>query len=975
MTGASSIGAAIAAVLITGTVFADDTGLEDIVVTGSRIARSDFESPSPIVTVPAQRFLQTGAISVERSLNAYPQFVPTATATSNDPSNDGQANLSLRGLGASRTLVLLDGRRVVSADGRGNVDLNVLPPELIGSVDVVSGGASAVYGSDAIAGVVNIKLKDAFDGVALDGSWSGTDRGDGEEYSAGVTAGTSFAAERGSIVGYVGYAKRDQINQDARQFSRYPLEYFADVTDGRGPGHHFLASGSGITADGISIVFSDPTAFRELFAGYGYPGGSVPLDVQRAFGVNADGTVFSAGTGAAGSVMNFRGVKDPVMFSDRNYNVYNYAPDTALQMPLERSTAFVRGRFAFTDRIDGYLQALYTHYSVDRQLASAPIGIALISAANPFIPADLHTLLASRANPSAPFRYFRRASEVGAQVAANDRDLLQATIGTRGQIYGDWNFDVYAQYGEVDRTERQTNNVSLGKLQDLTFAADGGRSRCDGGFNPFAAGSLSADCVKYISADAANQVTTKQSIVEASVNGPLVAMPAGALSAVAGLFYKRDEFSYDADPTLSAVLPGVPGVFGPRPDISGFAAAPDRAGHESNTDAYLELLVPLLKDQPGAQSLDVGLGYRHSDYSKAGGVSSYKAELMYRPVLPLRMRGSYQHAVRAPSIEELYYPPVQSQFEIPMPDPCTYDSDARTGSHAAQVAALCLAQGLPAALLPDYVYDLRRTDGESGGNRDLKAEQADTYTVGLVVTPLGGDAVPGDLQVSVDWYHIVIDDGIGRWDAKSAVERCFDPTYNPTFNNQNVYCSFFTRDADTGNIYALILDRNIGGIETTGVDVQVDWSFAAGPGRIDTNAFVTYVDTWQYRDPSGGTIEYAGTVGGGGLGSTIPRWKSLLNLSYGVDVWSLFARWQHIDGVRDIKHPNFRVPAYDYADVGASYTARSGALQGLTARVGVDNLFDKDPPIFPTWQQANTDPSQYDVLGRRYYLRLQYRFQ
>jgi len=157
--------------------------------------------------------------------------------------------------------------------------------------------------------------------------------------------------------------------------------------------------------------------------------------------------------------------------------------------------------------------------------------------------------------------------------------------------------------------------------------------------------------------------------------------------------------------------------------------------------------------------------------------------------------------------------------------------------------------------------------------------------------------------------------------------------------------------------------------------VQVDWSLAAGPGRVVASAFMTYVDTWQYRDPSGGTIEYAGTVGGGGLGSTIPRWKSLLNLSYGVEAWSLFTRWQHVDGVRDIKHPDFRVPAYDYVDVGASYTAHSSALQGLTARVGVDNVFDKDPPIFPTWQQANTDPSQYDVLGRRYYLRLQYRFQ
>jgi len=954
------------------TASADEPLLENIVVTGSRIARADFDSPSPIITVPREAFAQTGAISIDRALVAYPQFVPTAGATSNEPSNDGQANVSLRGLGTNRTLVLLDGRRLMPADGRGSVDLNILPPALIRSVQVLTGGASTVYGSDALAGVVNFQLVDAYEGVEFEGSGSITDQGDGEEYSAGLTAGTSFAADRGTIVGHLGYAKRKAIEQSDRRFSRYPLDYVPGITDGLGPGGAFLGSGSGITQDGLNIVFANRSVFGDVFASYGYAPGSVPY--QAGIGVNADGTLFTIGNGAPGSVANFRGERDPVMYNDRNFNVYNFAPDTALLMPLERSSAFLRGTFALTDAVGVYLQALYAEYSVERQLASAAAGIALIPATNPLVPADLATLLASRSAPSAPYRYWRRAIEVGPQTAENQRDVLQVTAGTRGRFAGDWSFDVYAQFGQNDRVERQTNNVSLSKLQDLAFSPDGGASICSGGFNPFVVGSLSSDCARYIAVDAANAITVRQGLAEASVTGPLWSLPAGDLSVALGLLYKRDEFDYDADEALSKVLPGLPGVIGPRPDIAGFAASPDRSGDESNTDAYVELRVPVLKDQPGAQSLELGLGYRYSDYSQAGGVSSYKAELLYRPATPLRLRGSYQHAVRAPSIEELYYPPVSNQFVVPVPDPCDANSSARTGPDRAQVEALCLAQGLPAALLPNFTYELRRVDGISGGNPDLESEQGDTYTVGFAFTPPSDDPRVRALQLSVDWYQITIDDGIGRWDSESSVARCFDPTYNPTYDDGNVYCSFFTRDGITGNIFAQILDRNIGGLETAGMDVQFEWGFAAGPGTLGLNALLTYVDHWTYRDPSGLAIDYAGTVGGGGLGRSVPRWKSLVNVSYDLDGLGLMVRWQHIDGVRDAVYRDFEVPAHDYVDVGASYAFGDGPLHGMSARVGVENVFDTSPPIFPTWQQANTDPALYDVLGRRIYLRLQYGF-
>ncbi len=299
----------------TGAALAESVTLENIVVTGSRIERADLSGPSPVVSIPAEVFAQSGAISLERTLDLYPQVLATAGATSNNPSNDGQANVSLRGLGPNRTLVLLDGRRLMPADGNGSVDLNTIPPALVESVELMTGGASAVYGSDAIAGVVNVRLRQRFEGVELEGSTASTERGDGTTYSAGITAGTSFGGGAGSVMAYAGYASRAAIRQDERDFSAYPLLYVKGLTGGLGPGGSFLGSGSGITEEGINIVFSDRAVFNSVFDSYGYAPNTVPL--QAGIGVNTDGTLFTTGNGAPGSVVNYRGDREAVLFNDR----------------------------------------------------------------------------------------------------------------------------------------------------------------------------------------------------------------------------------------------------------------------------------------------------------------------------------------------------------------------------------------------------------------------------------------------------------------------------------------------------------------------------------------------------------------------------------------------------------------------------------------------------------------------------------
>ena len=960
----------IAALIPLTQAAAQEDTLEEVVVTGSRIARVDFESASPIITVPGAAFEQTAAITVERTLNMLPQFVASATGTTVDPGNDGQANVSLRGIGVSQTLVLVDGRRLMPADGRGSPDLNVIPPALVSSVEVVTGGASAAYGSDAIAGVVNFKLLDHYDGIELNGKWSQTGAGDGDEYTFGATAGGSFADGRGSLMGYVGYTERGQVNQDERAFSRVPLQYYAGETQGVGPGGAFLGTGSVVTEEGFSIVFPQQSMIDSVFASYGYPPGTVPK--QPAFGANPDGTIFAIGNGHPGSVANYRGAVDPRLSNGR-WHTYDYAPTTALQMPLDRTSVFLSGNYDFTPSAQGYLQALYSDYTVSRHLAPADAGILLIPPTNPYVPADLKTLLDGRATPGDPFRFRKRFVAIGPSVSRNERELLQLTSGVTGRVFTDWNYDVYAQWGSNDRTEHQTGNVSISRFQELSFAPDGGQSIC-GDFNPFRVGAISSDCARYISVNGSHRISVRQTLAEASVNGPLLVLPAGDLRAAFGVFYQGTDFDFKPDDALSKVLPAVPGVIGPRPDVGGFPSAPARQGSQSNTDVYVEALAPIARDARGIHSLDMDIGYRRSDYLHGGTADSYKGEILYRPVQPVLLRGSYEHAVRAPSIDELFYPQLSDQFQVPVPDPCTYSSAARKGPDQARVEALCLAQGLPATLLPGYYYDLRVANGVTGGNPDLQSEQADTWTVGTVLKSISEQRLLRHLQVSIDWYNIDLQDAIGRWDAYSAVERCYDPAYNPGYNASNIYCSFFTRSTTTGEILARILDSNIGGIDTSGVDLQVDWAIETGPGQLAANLYLTHVQDWEYSDPSGGTTEYAGTIGGSGLAKALPDWKSLLTVGYQWSEFGTFARWRYIDGMRDARYPDFRVPARNYLDLGGSIDVQSGMLRGLTASIGVDNATDADPPIFPSYSQANTDTSTYEVLGRRYYLDLGYRF-
>jgi len=949
--------------------------LEEVVVTGTRITRPNFESASPIVAIPATEFQQTSSSTAETTLNRYPQFVPGYTGTSNNAGNlnaysEGRAGLNLRGLGDNRTLTLVDGRRLTPVNANGETDLNVIPPALIESVDVVTGGASAVYGSDAIAGVVNFRLRHDFDGVEFGGRWGQTDRGDGEEYDLSLTAGTDFADGRGSVIGYVGYYDRAQINQSARKFSRASLFYVGPGEGNTGPGDAYFGVGSGFIEEGVASLGGsnepDPAVMDALFESYGYP--DVPLQFNQNVGFNTDGTLFTMGNGEPGSVANFHGQGDPLTSSSSFYG-YNFAEFVALQMPLTRTSAYASAQFDLTDDLELYATAIYADYTVKTQVAPVPLQAVVMPPTNPFIPADLKLLLDSRPDPDAVFDFGKRLSERGPRVHENNYDMHQLTAGARGLLPGGWDFDAYVQYGASSQWKYQTGNVSRSRVEELTFAPDGGVSIC-GGFNPFGLDSVLPACADYIALDAGIDAYVQQWIAEATARGSPVALPAGELRMAIGIQYRSDAYKFRADEALRRILPDG------GPDIVGFEAADDIDADDRNTDLYVEAAIPLLRDLPGVKSLETVLGYRYSDYASAGGVDTWKAELLYQPVTAVRLRGSYQRAVRVPSIFELFLPGTSGFVDFFPSEPCSVDSSQRAGPDAALVEALCVEQGMPAELLPVYSVDEIVTT--VGGNPDLGPETADTVTAGVVVRPEFESSWLRNLQFTIDWYRIEVDDIVTFVDAGTAVLNCFDSIYNPTFAADNYWCTLFDRDQGTGEIVdAVDTYHNLSTSTTSGIDFQLDWSLPVGPGELGVGWYVGWLDEAALRTTTGiPADQFAGTIGG--FAGSYPEWKWLANLRYTWHDFDVGLSWHFVDSTVDtsrfFKTTDVSVPSRDYFDIDAGYSFGGGWLDGVRIRAGVQNLTDEAPPIIPLYANANTDPSQFDVLGRRYYVTMTLQF-
>ena len=954
MSGASSVGMAALSPAFAQSAPSDNQ-IEEITVTGSRIVRKDFETSSPVLTLDARSIIDSGTPQLEQVLNELPQLVPTITVTSNNPSNGGQAQVDLRGLGSGRTLVLMDGARLQPSTVSGLIDLNTIPAGLIESVEIVTGGGSAVYGSDAIAGVVNIKMRRNFEGVQISALTSQTGESDGLTNGFSLLMGSNFSEDRGNAVVFMSFDDRESVFAGDRAFSIAALgPTLQPLGSTTIPNGYYVASGNNPATQ---------ASYDQVFGQFGATPGQVPNSSWVGF--NADGSVFSR-TGT----VNFQGDTNDPGFNASNYT-YNYSPVNYLQLPLQRRQIAAFMNYSVTDNVEMYAKMTYTNYNASQELAATPVSSGIGSTmlpTNPFIPADLATILASRTNPAGAFTFGKRTTEVGSRNGDNNYDVLQTTLGARGSFdlgNYNWNWDVLGGYGRTQRSEVQTGNVSRSRLQNAynATAANPDPLGC-GGLNPFGEGRISAACATAIGIKAQNSTILTNHYASATFTGGVFEMPAGTFQAAVGLEYRESDAVFSPDEFLASG------------DVVGFNAQQPTEGRIDVIEGFVEISAPLLADKTMVNYLGLDAAYRRSDYNLAGGVDTYMVGLEYEPVDSIKFRGSYNRAIAAPNVSQLFRP--QSESFPSYVDPCWNNSAARTGSNATQVNTLCATQGAPA----NFPQGNSQVRALLGGNPNLDPESADTYTLGVVWQP---EFAETKVRTAVDWFRYEIEDRIGGVGAASIVSRCFnDQGANPTYANNNIWCSFYRRDANGIATDVQSTDQNLGKMNIDGVDMQLDLGRDIGPGALSLNMATTYLIKWQQQeDPASPLTGQAGTIGIL-VAETFPRWKGRMSVGYQFDDYEV--RWtaNYIHSMAVVNSDAGRsgvstgvtpaVPSYTYHRLTGTWTP----IESLSVTLGIANLFDKEPPIYTSDSragiQANTDPSTYDVLGRRFFLTGSYSF-
>jgi iron complex outermembrane recepter protein len=1012
LAGASVFAAAAAALTGTPAMAQDAEEDEAIVVTGSRIARQDYVANSPITTVDEQDLEIAGAQTVDTLINQLPQFAPGINQSANNPSNGGQANVQLRGLGANRTLVLLEGRRVVPSNSTTTVDVNILPAQLIGNIEVVTGGASAAYGSDAVGGVVNFLLRD-FEGFEITAQHGITEEDDGETNTISVALGGDFDGGRGRAMFMAGWDERGLIYNADRTFAA-----FSGPSNATPLGNtQFEAANRPLEAT-VDLIVGTPVG---------------PANNGEIFGFNNDGSIFSytnrVNFNSPGGIL-YDG-NNPAVYPNSPIASANFAfttgPLNFMVLPLERYNAFTHVEYDIADNITAYGEFLYTQYVSANELAATPAAGGTgfrAPVTNPWIPADLATLLAARPTPGGSFQIDKRFTALGGRHAEERYNVSQTTVGFQGDLTDTWTYDVYASYGRMDRDTIQTGNVSRGAVQRLLndiyggvgdevfnpaldadaineADPDGNGAVCAGGFNPFGESAISAECAAFIGRTSKNVSVYEQRNAEATIQGSLFELPAGEVQMAVGVAYREDAFEFIPDGSLSAAISAQPDGCGAATnpcltgnDIAGFNPANPLAGETDVFELFGEVLIPIVRDLPLAQEVNVTLGYRTSNYSTVGSVESYKGDADWTVFDGFRLRGGYQVAVRAPSIGELFAiptlgfpsigaaltPPAQGSQPAFSGDPCDRNAAWRSDTAVAGVGqldaatnadieALCTALGVPS--IATYTFGNNQIPAIQGGNPNLFEETATTYNYGFVFQPQW-DGFLSSLSVAVDYWNIDIENVIGTVAVNTALNQCFNTSGgNPTYDPLNFFCALFTRNPGTGAMTNYSANNlNLGGLRTSGIDFSVDWSHEVGPGDLGINWVASLLEDASNQPlPGGQWIDTTGTIANT-VASAAPEWKWVGTVSYAVGPLSLAARAQWIDEMTNFNIPAQSVPQVTYYDVLANWDL----TDAVQLRAGVNNLTNEEPPVYTTGVQANTDPGTYDVVGRRFFVGVRARF-
>jgi iron complex outermembrane receptor protein len=948
--------AGLTATTVVTTALAQEQGaaLEEVVVTGSLISDPNHVAPSPIVIVDAEALRETGVVTLEAALNQLPQFSPAGTAGNGGQGTGGHATVNLRGLGSNRNLVLLDGRRLPLADISGNVDINLIPDAVLSSVQTITGGASAVYGSDAMSGVVNFITLPHFDGIRTDVQYGNSERGDYEQITSSAAFGTSFADNRGQALLSIGYATREGLNGDKRDF-------FDLVTPSS-----FIGQGTFVPS---ATNLPTQAAVNSLFASYGVAG---TVGNTLNLGFNDDGTLFSQ-TGAR----NYRGPTDGAYRVLAGNVRMPVGPQTVIQNPIDRTSIYTKFDYDFSDNLTLYGQFMHVDSEVTTSSGRSLTQFGTLTSipmTNPFIPADLRTLLASRADPAARFTWNGRYVGLPAKSWDEHYDTSQYLAGMKGSLpFESWTWDLYGSYDDTNHLQSNYNAVLKSQVQNLLNAADGGNSLCAGGFNPFGLGNssnISAQCRAYMTTTAKSTEVLTQTNFQGVVQGDVVSLPAGEAKLALLASHRKNTYRYSPDSQLASQ------------NIEAVIASLPSQGKYDVTEYAAQIDVPILADLPLINRLNVGAAFRRSDYSTSGSVDSYEGDLKWTPTPGLLIRGGYQRAVRAPNIGELFAADSGSQIAFGTPpasigDPCDIRSSARTGAGGTNVRSLCLAQGIPSTVIDNYTFPTTATAGLTRGNRGLDPETADTYNVGFSWQPNSQSPWVSGINLSVDYYDISIKDVISIVPGLTALSKCYNlDGSNPGYDANNSFCALLSRDAN-GLLQVIRTPYlNLGGLETSGIDVQFSWSadlteLGFGKGRVFFSTGLGYSKNFSIQTlPNTPFQEYGGT---NTIGASYPEYKALTSVGYGIGGASVSVRWRYQDAMADVTsvttpaNPGIGVPTYHLYDLVGSFEINDR----WQIRAGITNLTDEDS-VFVSSSQTSTDTSVFDAVGRSYYLGLRF---
>jgi outer membrane receptor protein involved in Fe transport len=932
--------------------------LAEIVVTGSLIADPNHQSSSPIVVTTTEDIKQSGAVTLEAALDDLPEFSTAGGATTGGQGAGAHATLNLHGLGANRNLVLLDGRRLPAADIYGDVDINLIPQSILSGVQTITGGASAVYGSDAMSGVVNFITLKNFEGVAADAQYGNSERGDLGQTAISLAFGGKFADDKGHILVSVGDTHREGLLGNQRGFfdSVTPSSYIGTSTFVPSPTN--LPSQAAVTA---------------LFSSYGV---TTPVLNTQNLGFNNNGTLFTQ-TGAK----NYQGpTSGAYQIIDGNVRM-PVAPQGTIENPLERKSIFTKVDYDIAPAVTFYGQFMYvdsdTYTSSGYSLTQFGT-LTTIPVTNPNVPAALSALLATRPDPTAPFVWNTRYIGLPEKSWDEDYKTSQFLGGFKGELpLKDWTYDFYTGYDTTDHLQSNHNAVLKSQVQTLLNAPDGGTSICAGGFDPFGIANnstISPACQAYMTTTAKSTEDLSQLDIEGTVQGPVVPLPAGDILVALLADHRRNTYDYSPDANLAAQ------------NIEAVTASQPAQGAIGVSEEAVQIEVPILGDMPLAQRLDIEGAFRHSDYTSSGGVNSFEGDLKWTPAGGVLVRGGFQHAVRAPSIGELYGAAAGSQTVLGTPpatigDPCDVRSTARTGPNGNAVRNLCLEQGVPASEIGTYEFPTTATEAVTSGNPGLKPETAKTFNVGFSWKSQISSPLLGGLTASVDYYNIQISQVISVVPGLTALSKCYNlDGSNPSYSPTNPFCQLLQRDPNTGQLEVISTPYlNLGGLKTSGVDVELGWvaaladlGLSAVPGKLSVNSGIGFSPHYEVETlPGSAYQEFSGTntISSATTAGSFPRWKALTTFGYGVGGAEVVLRWRVQSAMEDVtyvttpKDPGLGVGAYNLLDLYGSYAID----KTWNVRAGVTNLANRGP-VYVSSSQNSTDAAQFDVVGRSFFV-------